>query len=740
MFKSGKVSGALQGIEIHSIADIANALNVSDNYHYVATISLGDKVIKKTRSTKNPFWTEGDCYIALNGEQGVPDLQIRITCKTKKGLGKKVIPIGYAMIWFDGYSNSKHGATFEITPDLMNDSGSPVSTMRVKLQMSGATPIAYKITPKLAHQKDTRAPPIFKIIKFCSANHTVTNLEEFLKTASPDDVNVRLPKSGNSPLHEACIERQESLLNALLKFPDINVNLTNEDANSPLHYFCEKWTSPDYLTSFNLFFNRKDRPEVNAINSNGETPIFKAIFNPSIRALLMEALIKQGAKLDVSTRTGETLLHYAVHLNRADLVRIILQNRPVLEGNKGGATPEGLAKELNGSQNIKQYLQQVSEIFKWLEDHELGEDSLKAAFVKNEITLELLPDISDTFLQQMGIQILGVRMKIIKACEKLKGVFSNQPKLPAGAEGELSEDVLLKLQETFSETCIDGTAFEYTKHLGTGAAGDVYRALYQDSVVAVKVLSAKSQEREVEEFKREFEILRAVRNPFVVKFIGVAMKPRLCMVMEYCARGSLHHVMKDAGTDMYWTRAIHFCRETVLGLKALHDNTPQILHRDLKSPNILVSHEWHIKIADFGLSRFVTSDNMPTMKQMRGTYQYLDPEVYNGGTFSAASDIYSMSILFWEVAYRTLNGTYQQPFSEFKNLTIDFQIIIQSAKEDLRPTIPMSCPESFKTLIIQSWAKNQADRPSLEEILKLIDIVEKDYNEHSQEWDSLRKN
>jgi len=211
----------------------------------------------------------------------------------------------------------------------------------------------------------------------------------------------------------------------------------------------------------------------------------------------------------------------------------------------------------------------------------------------------------------------------MKACEKLKGVFSSQPK--QNPEGELSEDVLFKLQETFSETCIDGNAFEYTKHLGTGAAGDVYRALYQDSVVAVKVLSAKSQEREVEEFKREFQILRAVRNPFVVKFIGVAMKPRLCMVMEYCSRGSLHHVMKDAGTDMYWGRAITFCKETVLGLKALHDSIPQILHRDLKSPNILVSQEWHIKIADFGLSRFVTADNMPTMKQMRGTYQYLDP-------------------------------------------------------------------------------------------------------------------
>jgi serine/threonine protein kinase len=339
----------------------------------------------------------------------------------------------------------------------------------------------------------------------------------------------------------------------------------------------------------------------------------------------------------------------------------------------------------------------------------------------------------------MGVHAVGVRMKIVNACGKLKGVFSNAPK-PAGAEGELSEEVLLKLQETFTgQRCIDGTAFEYTKHLGTGAAGDVYRALYERSVVAVKVLSAKSQEREVEEFKKEFEILRAVRNPYVVKFIGVAMKPRLCMVMEYCSRGSLHHVIKDAGTDMNWQRAISFCKETALGLKALHDNKPQILHRDLKSPNILISQEWHIKIADFGLSRFVTAENMNTMKQMRGTYQYLDPEVYNGGIFSAASDIYSMAIIFWEIMYRTLTGTYQQPYAEFRNLIYDFQIIIQSAKENLRPTIPQNCPDSLRKLIIACWHKNQVDRINLNEILSKIELIEKEYNSNPQDWEVLRK-
>jgi len=76
------------------------------------------------------------------------------------------------------------------------------------------------------------------------------------------------------------------------------------------------------------------------------------------------------------------------------------------------------------------------------------------------------------------------------------------------------------------------------------------------------------------------------------------------------------------------------------GLVALHKSN--IFHRDLKSLNLLVTQEWHIKLADFGLSRFNTNDNMDTMKQMRGTFAYVDPEVYNNGTFTAASDIYSM--------------------------------------------------------------------------------------------------
>ena len=80
-------------------------------------------------------------------------------------------------------------------------------------------------------------------------------------------------------------------------------------------------------------------------------------------------------------------------------------------------------------------------------------------------------------------------------------------------------------------------------------------------------------------------------------------------VVAASSLGALRHVG--------WARAIGFCAETTLGLQELHK--ANIFHRDLKSLNLLVTQEWHVKLADFGLSRFNTSDNMDTMKQMRGT-------------------------------------------------------------------------------------------------------------------------
>jgi serine/threonine protein kinase len=280
---------------------------------------------------------------------------------------------------------------------------------------------------------------------------------------------------------------------------------------------------------------------------------------------------------------------------------------------------------------------------------------------------------------------------------------------------------------------VDGLQLEYLQLLGSGASGDVYKGLYKRTHVAIKVLK-ETAEAEVDEFKKEFEIMSAVRHPNVVFFYGVSTQPRLCMVMEYCSRGSLFKVMKDEKLDFGWRRAISICKETTVGLFALHKSN--IFHRDLKSLNLLVTQEWHIKVCDFGLSRFNTNDNMDTMKQMRGTFAYVDPEVYNSRPFVAASDIYSLGIIFWEVANRVVTGKYAQPYSEYKHIQFDFQIVVQAAKSDLRPTIPPKCPPPFTQLIQAVLHKTQEERPSLKQIEEALGSLESSYTSDPSKWDA----
>jgi len=122
------------------------------------------------------------------------------------------------------------------------------------------------------------------------------------------------------------------------------------------------------------------------------------------------------------------------------------------------------------------------------------------------------------------------------------------------------------------------------------------------------------------------------------------------------------------------------------------------------------------------------------MKQMRGTFAYCDPEVYNGGIATAASDVYSLGIIIWEIVNRVLKKKYDQPYSEYKHLTFDFQIIIQAAKEDLRPTIPPNCPPVLRDLISRMWHKSQKERPSLDSVQKSLDIVTKEILTNPTLW------
>jgi len=656
--------------------------------------------------------------------------------------------------WTGGYPVSK--VSFKVPPKLLSGSSDPVEDwhplqpLKSGKSASGAVLVRLRTSKKRVMKKIKSSPHVdvnMNLFDIIRANDFAM-VEVYLKTATPEDVNKVEEKTGNTPLHAACLDGKtldERILIAILEFEGIQVDVPNADLNTPLHYFCAKWQNPDILP---LTIMLKKGAQVNFANSNAETAIFKAIWNESIRTLLMETLIEHGARVDLVNTFGESILHYAVRFGRSDLVNLILGAVPKVDI-KGmeNKTPYEVAVQYK-HMTIAKHLKKVEELFLWLDKHDLG--AFKGVFLKNEIYMNLLSDLTDSLLEKMGVEAPD-RAKILAATKNLDkeeaatagSELDSAPAMGDGVDDATAEKMKGELAEftpmngDSKDWVIDGKDLEYLKRLGSGTSGDVYKGLYKTKHVAIKVLKEMTEEQERDEFKKEFKIMCAVHHPNIVQFFGASFKPKLCMVMEYCARGSLYHVLKDEAIEIGWDRALSLMLQTMEGLHALHTNKPQIMHRDLKSLNLLVTDDWQVKVADFGLSRFDTADSLETLKQMRGTFAYCAPESYNGAKYTIKSDIYSTGIIFWEIANRVFKGVYEQPYAEYKNIQFDFQIIIQASKDNLRPTLPPTTPPSLMSVIQACIQPENEARPNGADLITLLTAVKADYSANKHHWDSL---
>lgn len=123
-----------------------------------------------------------------------------------------------------------------------------------------------------------------------------------------------------------------------------------------------------------------------------------------------------------------------------------------------------------------------------------------------------------------------------------------------------------------------------------------------------------------------------LRHPNVISLIGaVTQPPDLCILTDYCSRGSLSSLLMNKKINMSMKMKLKFIRDAAAGMDYLHSSNPVILHRDLKSDNLLVNGDWDVKVADFGLTRFM--DDKKKMSQV-GTPMWMAPEVIMGEKYT----------------------------------------------------------------------------------------------------------
>jgi ankyrin repeat protein len=357
---------------------------------------------------------------------------------------------------------------------------------------------------------------------------------------APDEVNIR-DKFGYTPLHWAVRGTNDAILNRLLEVKSIRVDVQNNDQNTPLHYFCEKNHSPDCERIGKMLIDKGAL--VNKTNNNGETPLHKAIFNTQVRLMMVRLLINNHADVNLLTQQRQSPLQYAVRLQREDLVTMLLKAgaRLDLRSSDGLTAHEVAVKER--CDKIAALLAECEKLQHWLAN--LDFERFFPVFVREEILFEQLPDLREDVLTKLGITTAGQRMKLMKAVQELRteralhtmaakerAAQLDQPPSfasnAANAEGEWLQQLTAGMDLREGEH-IAFTDIELLEELGSGAAGKVYKGLYKGKHVAVKVLKELKDGAELEDFKKELEIMTSIRSPYMIFFYGVVLSPKLCI-------------------------------------------------------------------------------------------------------------------------------------------------------------------------------------------------------------------
>ncbi|CAM9941455.1 unnamed protein product, partial [Bubo scandiacus] len=216
--------------------------------------------------------------------------------------------------------------------------------------------------------------------------------------------------------------------------------------------------------------------------------------------------------------------------------------------------------------------------------------------------------------------------------------------------------------------------------VGSGAQGAVFLGRFHGEEVAVKKV------RDLKE--TDIKHLRKLKHPNIITFKGVCTQaPCYCIIMEFCAQGQLY----------------------------------EIIHRDLKSPNMLITYDDVVKISDFGTSKELIDKS--TKMSFAGTVAWMAPEVIRSEPVSEKVDIWSFGVVLWEL----LTG--EIPYKDVDSSAIIWGV----GSNSLHLPVPSGCPDGFKVLLRQCWNSKPRNRPSFRQILLHLDIASADVLSTPQE-------
>ncbi|OQR81337.1 kinase [Thraustotheca clavata] len=265
---------------------------------------------------------------------------------------------------------------------------------------------------------------------------------------------------------------------------------------------------------------------------------------------------------------------------------------------------------------------------------------------------------------------------------------------------------------------LDNAAVIPKKLLASGAFADVYMGEYKGEPVAIKkLLGHRVSISEVQSLVDEIKLISSFNCPYIVRCIGACWEQPSDMkcVLEYMNGGDLRDYLQKYNANQFpWSAKLDIIVSIIEALMYLH--SLPVIHRDLKSRNILLDTVKGAKLTDFGVSK---EDTQATMTVGVGTYRWMAPEILQFNHYSTAADIYSFGMLLSEF------DTHDIPYANMKNEKtgnplIDTAIMGMVIAGTVKPTFSDSMPDWLRDLAIQSIETDPEDRPTAMELTFII--------------------